>query len=636
MGRSDDVARYKLRTSASSTPTPARPGVAGRVGVTLFFLVWLAIPSAILVFMVRDTWKDWKTWQWRQTPCTVVRSGVGEPTSDREYAFQVEYVYAAGSAGELEPARLTSTVYALKYKGAKDYADAQRLALRYPAGAQATCYVNPDNPRDAVLQRNGLAKGAMVLLPVFFIVIGAGGLWFTWRDRRPGWGSGSISGAAAASTGPISKRPSMSSEWGLVLFFCLFGGCGLVVLIAMGAGTLKAIGARSWRAVPATVESSAVRTHRGDESTTYSVDILYRYTIDGRTYKSNRYSFMGGSSSGYDRKREIVSRLRPGTPVTVYVNPADPTDAVLVRGFTWEMLFLGIPLLFVAIGVGGGVYAARRTMRLRREDPFAGVSPDAAGPGTGGTSRYVEPTRNPTTRAYSPRRSPREGAGPVALKARHSPGLRFLGVCIAAVFWNGIVSVFLYHVVNGWARGRGEVCLSIFLVPFVLVGLGLFVGVAHAFLSLFNPRVVLVLGRDTLPLGEAAALRWSLTGRADRVHRLVLRLEGREEATYRQGTDTRTDKNTFFSTDFVDTDDVVEIREGKATVPVPADTMHSFSAANNKVVWVLTVHGHIRGWPDVKDEYLLNVAPRAKPAMPPQETDHGPPGDRPQEATWNA
>jgi hypothetical protein len=39
--------------------------------------------------------------------------------------------------------------------------------------------------------------------------------------------------------------------------------------------------------------------------------------------------------------------------------------------------------------------------------------------------------------------------------------------------------------------------------------------------------------------------------------------------------------------------------------------MHSFAAPNNKIVWTIEVHGHIAGWPDVKEEYELKVTPAA-------------------------
>ena len=40
--------------------------------------------------------------------------------------------------------------------------------------------------------------------------------------------------------------------------------------------------------------------------------------------------------------------------------------------------------------------------------------------------------------------------------------------------------------------------------------------------------------------------------------------------------------------------------------------MHSFTAPHNKIEWKVKLHGDIRRWPDVRDEYELNVlrAPR--------------------------
>gem|GEM_PF-2716050 len=44
---------------------------------------------------------------------------------------------------------------------------------------------------------------------------------------------------------------------------------------------------------------------------------------------------------------------------------------------------------------------------------------------------------------------------------------------VATLFWNGIVAVFLFQVLGGFHRGRPEWFLTIFLIPFLLVGLAL-------------------------------------------------------------------------------------------------------------------------------------------------------------------
>ena len=579
------------RTRSKPHTTTARPaGVAGRLGASLFFAAWLIIPTIILGAVVRQGWSTVRTWSWTPAECTILESGVGEAGSDLDYVFTVRYQYAVPGASAVEAPPRVGTVFSPGYRGDDDYAPAQRLVLRYPPGSRATCYVNPDDPGDAVLRRGSAWVLAVTPFPLLFVAIGVGGLYFTWR-------------AAAApkptEAGPISAgagRPGIAAGQGpafLVVFFSIFLLVGLVVLYFFGSKAAGAMSARSWGAVPARVVSSGVRTHSG-EDTTYSVNVLYAYTVGGREYRANRYHFMGGSGGGYEGKRDIVGQYPPGRTFTAYVNPADPTDAVIERGPTADMWLLLLPLVFAAVGGVGVFYSARAGLRARGSRPPAPI----ASAGTGGdfSGRYSAPAR--------PARP-----GSATLKPTQSVAARVLGLTVFAVFWNGIISVFLYHVVKSWSSGRGEACMTVFLVPFVLVGVGVLFAAAHAFLALFNPRCALTLDPAEPSLGEMAEVRWTFTGRYDRIGRLVIRVKAREEATYRQGTNTTTDKNEFLTIDLVDTTRAVDFHAGKARFTVPADTMHSFNASNNRVVWHLAVHAHIAGRPDVKEEYPLVVHP---------------------------
>jgi hypothetical protein len=74
----------------------------------------------------------------------------------------------------------------------------------------------------------------------------------------------------------------------------------------------------------------------------------------GRDYSSERIT-LADISSGAGRAQSIVSRYPDGAPVTVYHNPADPSDAVLERGGT-----AGIQILYVI----GGVFAAAGVLFL--------------------------------------------------------------------------------------------------------------------------------------------------------------------------------------------------------------------------------------------------------------------------------
>jgi hypothetical protein len=98
-----------------------------------------------------------------------------------------------------------------------------------------------------------------------------------------------------------------------------------------------------------------------------------------------------------------------------------------------------------------------------------------------------------------------------------------------------------------------------------------------------------------------------MIGSTQRLRRFQVLLEGREEATYRRGTDTHTDKAVFASISLADTGDPGGFATGAGQAQVPRDTMHSFATKNNKIVWCLRVKGEIPRWPDIDDEFPFTV-----------------------------
>jgi hypothetical protein len=201
-----------------------------------------------------------------------------------------------------------------------------------------------------------------------------------------------------------------------------------------------------------------------------------------------------------------------------------------------------------------------------------------------------------------------EESGPVVLKPPSALGKLF-GMIFLAVFWNGIVSVFFWQMLKGWKTGSAPVGLTIFLIPFVLIGLAFIVGIGYFFLALFNPRPRLTLSRRRIPLGGSATLEWSFSGSASRIARVLVRVEGREECRYRRGTTTYTDKNVFATIPVFDAPGEAGARTGNASFTIPTASMHSFSAPDNKIIWTLKFTGEIPKWPDVSEDFELDVRP---------------------------
>lgn len=558
------MARISIRTRRG---TPSGP--VGRIFTSLFFLVFLGAGLVFTWMTALGAWQNLRTFGWPETTCTITASSVAEDPVADSYEFNVTYRY------RVEGHRYTGYVYRPGYAGSDSPGDAHRLADRYPAGATVPCRVDPGDPDRSTLRPGNPWITLVVLIPLIFVAVGAGGLWFIWKPKD--------ASTAAAVT---DKDADPKKGVGYMVAFCgVFAAAGLALFIPFFAiPAAKTLQARSWPAVPAVVEHSQVRTHSGDDSNTYSIEVVYRYRVGGREYTSDRYDFMTGSSSGYEGKAEIVERYSPGTETLAYVDPDDPWEAVLYRGFRAEWLFALLPLIFVVVGVGGMTLALVGGRRLKQRQAR-------------GVAEWMPDDRTELE----------AGAGPVVLEPAAGPIGKLLGIIAIAAFWNGIVGVFVWGWWNEWKSGSPDGCLTLFLIPFVLVGLLLLISVPYQFLALFNPRPVLTLDGRRIEVGGEVNVGWRFKGRARRIRHLKIHLEAREEASYTRGTDRVTDKHTFLHLDLVDS--AVEVAGGNVRLAIPADTMHSFEAGNNKVVWVLKLHGTIDRWPDVMDEFPLAVHP---------------------------
>jgi len=364
-------------------------------------------------------------------------------------------------------------------------------------------------------------------------------------------------------------------------------------LVGMGAGwsffvvpAMNLQRSASWELVPCTVEWSQVRTHSGDEGDTYSVNILYSYEWKGRPYKSNRYDFFPGSSSGYQSKQAIVSRHPAGHRTTCLVNPDQPREAVLTREASGSLLLGLIPLMFFVVGSAGLLF-------YRGEAPPAPI----------GLLRGSTAT-SPDGAAYR-----KTADGPVMLRSKIGPGLRVavsIGICL---FWNGILTFPATEIIQSFQKGRPEWFLTIFMTPFFLVGLGMAGYVIYTALAYFNPRIEIAVGASAVPLGGEIRLKWRLHGRAGRIRKFLLGIEASEAATYRRGTSTVTDTEVFFRQIVFESEDPREFSSGKAVFAIPRNSMHSFDAPNNKIVWELVVTGEIPRWPDLDERFELTVLP---------------------------
>ncbi len=560
------------------------PSVGARLGLSLFFLFFFVLGSLFEVLLIRQFGQTIGQRFWKKTPCTILGSEVQERSENEEpFAFTVRYQYAyAGQS-------YTGSRYRRSDSTSGSYSDMQRLVRKYPAGLSVFCYVDPKDPRRAVLRRDSLALGLVIPFPLIFVVIGAGGAFLIWRKPAP-----EAEKPIAADALRERRKGKGKSRYAVAALFALFAIVGGALLYPLGIKPIaKTIAAESWVATPCQVLRAEVRSHDGDDGTTYSVYILYQYEFRGQTYKSDRYEFIGGSSSGYQGKARVVEQYRAAPNLVCYVNPDNPFEAVLKRGFRARLLLVLIPLLFLLIGVGGLVPALRGKTPTSDE-----TTPPWAAPRRAGASYDLTMLRVTED-------------GRAVLTPRFSPKAKFIGMVVLAVLGNGFLALFTWSPISSIIRGHPNWFGLLFVSPLIAIGVGLVGGALYHGLAMFNPFPTLELSSSTVPLGGAAELQWSFSGRTSRIEELTVTLRGIEQARYRKGTSTYTDRSTFYETELYRTSDPNEIASGQVGFIMPPDTMHSFEAENNKILWDLDIHGSIKGWPDVKESFQITVTPAA-------------------------
>lgn len=383
----------------------------------------------------------------------------------------------------------------------------------------------------------------------------------------------------------------------VVLGICFTLGGASFLYFATVRPLLRISAARSWTPVVCTIVAAEVKQHDdGDGGSTYSIEMAYSYKFNGRDCVGHRYNFVEGSSSSSGWRYAVVRAHPPGRRTTCYVNPNDPTDAVIERGPHRELFWVGLlSLLFVLIGVGllGGVVLHRR----RAAEPF--------GPRAALSSNSRKPS------GVIPIDSDADD-GPIRLKPKMTPLKTLFAALFAALFWNGIVSIFVWQLFSKWQQGAFDVFLCVFLTPFVLIGIGLIAFVGVSALGLFNPVPVLTLSHGSIPLGGSGRLSWTFAGNTNAVRTLKISLKGVERATCGQGDSNKTETSVFYDRVLVDSTEIDPFTEGEVDFEIPTDLMHSFVARNNSVAWSIDVIADIPIWPDVKVQFPLTVVPHER------------------------
>ncbi len=160
----------------------------------------------------------------------------------------------------------------------------------------------------------------------------------------------------------------MASKGGAV-FLMVFGSIFLAVGAVMGVISLRTLreaeAMKRWTQTPAQILSCELERNRGSKGGyTYRIQATYQYTVGGASYTSDRVWLGSGSDNigkFHQRTYDELRRTRDGVEAAetvCWVNPQNPSDAILIRTPRLEMLLFYQLFVLAFGGAGLGVVLA--------------------------------------------------------------------------------------------------------------------------------------------------------------------------------------------------------------------------------------------------------------------------------------
>lgn len=288
------------------------------------YAMLLAPVGLILVAAIWKTWQVREASRWPSTPGKVVisKAEVREvPVMDSNRA----------DGSNVEQRNFANVTYEYSVAGKKwrnnrvsigedlgNFEVAETLA-KYPAGAVVIVYYNPQLPQHAVLERDlpkglwgCLGTGTVIVLAIVF---------------------GSAIGLHRL-TEFVSTQLADPKGSAMVVALGAFGFVAALFALALQR---QASLARKWPVVPGTIRNSTVEQFIGARSepgergqVMHQSKVTFAYRFNGIDYVSQEAS-LGGKVSSTSRAlaQRLAKKYPDGTKVQVYVNPDNPSEAVL-------------------------------------------------------------------------------------------------------------------------------------------------------------------------------------------------------------------------------------------------------------------------------------------------------------------
>ncbi len=420
-------------------------------------------------------------------------------------------------------------------------------------------------------------------------------------------------------------RQTGSEVWGSV-GEGLFHAALVLTGLAFGGLLVTGVAVPEWRINHDFVAADAIvvgkglarreiRWGGGTPETTWQPCLQLRYTDAGD--RRVAWAFHGPRESDRAAALRRLDRTPLGDELPCWFDPRNPGSVVLERGYNWWMWALTLLLPGALLGFGGaglwrtltrwGKSEERRAVG-RRGPLAASGGPAAEAAALPGIPSCEDLVNSPGTilRFRLPLESPENW--------------RLLGFGLFAVLWNAVLVLLAVNAGVDLLGGRVDWLLLAVLVPFAVVGIaGITVFVRRLVLTTaVGPTQLEISDHPLRPGGRYEVLLWQGGSGAFRAIEMSLELE--ERATFRQGTDTRTERAVVWQAPLGSWHGLNLAPgtrfEARTVLELPVTAMHSFASEHNAVHWRVVVRGRPDRWPSFTRSFPVIVFPPAGEARP--------------------
>jgi len=151
----------------------------------------------------------------------------------------------------------------------------------------------------------------------------------------------------------MDKTSQRAGSWWLAGMGLMLAVAGAVFTVVLWKAWQRAEETRRWTEVPCKVLSSQLKSEQASPNSPvkHRVIVRYEYPWQGRTWTSERIRRVDGVKSDFSVAEELRERYARGQQTVCFVNPADPSVAILEHDTRAALYTLWFPLLFVIGGL---------------------------------------------------------------------------------------------------------------------------------------------------------------------------------------------------------------------------------------------------------------------------------------------